>query len=70
MAITRLSSEERQQRIDEALSEINDAVANITTSDEWRNYLDWQAKFHRYSAGNCFWLMSQGGFSIEVQHLR
>lgn len=59
MAITRLSSEERQQRIDEALSEINDAVANITTSDEWRNYLDWQAKFHRYSAGNCFWLMSQ-----------
>ena len=36
----------------ELMAQLADGVSNLTTSDEWRRYLEFQARFHRYSFGN------------------
>jgi antirestriction protein ArdC len=55
----RLSPEERAERLAKAFDEIETAVGKITTSDDWQRYLDFQGKFHNYSARNCLWLLAQ-----------
>ena len=32
----------------ELLAQLSDGVAKLTTSDEWRRYLDFQSRFHNY----------------------
>ena len=55
----RLTPEERQERLATAFDELNAAVEKITTGEDWQRYLDFQAKFHQYSARNCIWLAEQ-----------
>lgn len=43
----------------ETLSRLEQAVFRIHTSDEFRRYLDMQARFHRYSWGNVALILSQ-----------
>lgn len=43
---------ETSTKIDEARQRLESAVAELTTSEGWKQYLDTQSKFHRYSFGN------------------
>jgi antirestriction protein ArdC len=43
----------------EALQNIENGVRSFRDSDEFKNYLDFAAKFHKYSANNQWWLMWQ-----------
>ncbi len=63
------SSASRRERLTEAFDELKSAVEQITTGDDWRNYLDFQSRFHSYSARNTMWLRQQAkqrGMSLEM----
>ena len=65
----RLTPEERQERLASAFNELNSAVEQITTGEDWQKYLDFQSKFYQYSARNCMWLAAQAeqrGMSLEM----
>ena len=65
----RLTPEERRERLTTAFNELNAAVENITTGEDWRKYLDFQSKFHQYSARNTMWLQAQAesrGMNLEA----
>lgn len=65
----RLTPEERAERLATAFNELNSAVEQITTGEDWRKYLDFQAKFYRYSARNVMWLCAQAeqrGMHLET----
>jgi hypothetical protein len=55
----RLTPEERVERVAAAFKAIEEAVADITTGEDWQHYLDAQSKFHQYSARNVLWLQAQ-----------
>lgn len=55
----RLSAEERSARLDDAAERLTAAVQAVATSDDWRRYLQFAARFHRYSARNMFLLLQQ-----------
>jgi len=46
-------------RRDQVLDQLVDGIARLTTSDDWRRWLDVQAKFHHYSFGNSLLIMRQ-----------
>ena len=65
----RLSPEERQERLATAFDELNSAVEQITTGEDWQRYLDWQSRFSQYSARNTIWLAAQAeqrGMNLEM----
>jgi antirestriction protein ArdC len=41
------------------LEKLTEGISNLTTSDEWRNYLDFQGRFHHYSLGNVLLIAAQ-----------
>src|SRR3954469_9656519 len=43
----------------EALGRLDDAVSAIHDSEDFRRYLDVQARFHRYSYGNVLLILAQ-----------
>jgi antirestriction protein ArdC len=46
-------------------------IAELTTSDEWFRFLDFQSRFHRYSANNAMLIMLQtGGSATKVAGFR
>jgi hypothetical protein len=55
MPRTRLSSEEqaaaRAEKVAAAHAVLAEAVAAITSGDDWRGYLDLQSRLHTYSIG-------------------
>ena len=65
----RLTPEERKERLATAFNDLNAAVERITTGEDWKKYLDFQSKFHQYSARNCMWLAEQAeqrGMDLEM----
>jgi antirestriction protein ArdC len=43
----------------ELVEKLSSGIARLTTSDEWRQYLDYQSRFHKYSFGNVLLIMLQ-----------
>lgn len=48
-----------QEKTKEALAKIEAAVENIRTNEDWLQYLEFQAKFYRYSARNVLLIRAQ-----------
>ena len=48
-----------QEKTKEALAKIETALQNISTNDDWLQYLAFQAKFYRYSARNVLLIRAQ-----------
>ena len=53
MSRTRLSPDERQAKLDAAHQQLVMAVEALTSSGDWRRYLEVMSRFHNYSATNC-----------------
>jgi antirestriction protein ArdC len=43
----------------ELIAQLTEGISNLTTSDEWQRYLDFQGRFHRYSFGNVLLIAAQ-----------
>ena len=56
---TTYTPEERKARMDAAHAEMVAAVEAISSSEDWRAFLDFARKLHSYSACNRFWLFQQ-----------
>ena len=50
----------------ELMTQLTDGVANLSTSKEWRRYLDFQGRFHRYSFGNALLIAAQNDGASRV----
>jgi antirestriction protein ArdC len=59
MEKTSYTPEERKARMDAAHAEMVTAVEAISSSEDWRAFLDFAAKLHSYSACNRMWLFQQ-----------
>ena len=59
MARVTYSPEDRKARMDAAHAELTAAVEAISSSDDWRAFLDFARKLHSYSAQNRMWLFQQ-----------
>jgi len=59
MKKTTYSAEERTARLESAHAELTKAVEAISSSDDWRAFLDFARKLHSYSAQNRMWLFQQ-----------
>ncbi len=59
MKKTTYSADERKARLESAHAELTAAVQAISTSDDWRAFLDFARKLHSYSAQNRMWLFQQ-----------
>jgi antirestriction protein ArdC len=46
-------------RRDQVLQQLTTGVAELTSSDAWRDWLDVQSRFHQYSFGNCLLILRQ-----------
>lgn len=53
------TKEEREQRIEQLRGEIAEGVEKLRDSDEWKRYLDYVGRFHRYSWNNILLIMHQ-----------
>src|SRR5579863_46954 len=54
----------------ELVNRLTDGIAALTTSAEWRRYLEFQARFHRYSTGNVILILSQCPEATRVAGFR
>jgi len=61
----------------ELVDKLTEGIADLTSSNRWRHYLDFQARFRRYSAGNVLLILAQrpdatrvAGFSTWRAHDR
>lgn len=54
------------ERSREMLETLSKGVANLTSSDEWKRYLDVQSKFHRYSFNNSMLIQIQNPDATNV----
>lgn len=54
-----VSTMTNQEKTKEALAKIEAAVENIRTNEDWLQYLEFQAKFYRYSARNVLLIRAQ-----------
>jgi len=53
------------------IEQLTTGIANLTSSDEWRRFLDFQSQFHHYSASNVMLIMLQtGGHATKVAGFR
>ena len=43
----------------ELIEKLTEGITNLAASDRWRRYLDFQARFHRYSFGNVLLIAAQ-----------
>jgi antirestriction protein ArdC len=43
----------------ELIAQLTEGISDLTTSDEWQRYLDFQGRFHRYSFGNVLLIAAQ-----------
>jgi antirestriction protein ArdC len=53
------------------IEKLTDGIARLTTTDEWQRFLDYQSRFHHYSASNVLLIMLQtGGYATRVAGFR
>jgi antirestriction protein ArdC len=50
----------------ELIAQLTEGISNLTTSDEWQRYLDFQGRFHRYSFGNVLLIAAQSHEATRV----
>jgi antirestriction protein ArdC len=43
----------------ELIDQLTEGIANLTSSERWLHYLDFQSRFHRYSFGNVLLIATQ-----------
>ena len=43
----------------ELIAQLTEGISNLTSSEEWQRYLDFQSRFHRYSFGNVLLIAAQ-----------
>lgn len=48
------------------LAQLSDGIAKLTTSEQWRRYLDFQSRFHSYSWGNVLLIAAQRPAASQV----
>ncbi|HLG68488.1 MAG TPA: ArdC-like ssDNA-binding domain-containing protein [Acidimicrobiales bacterium] len=48
------------------LAQLAEGVSKLTTSDEWQRHLDFQSRFHRYSANNVMLIAMQNPYATRV----
>jgi hypothetical protein len=69
MARVKLSREEhaeaRADKVAAALVALADAVAAITSGEDWRRFLEFQSKLHAYSANNVLLIAAQHAQAFE-----
>jgi antirestriction protein ArdC len=70
MSYTRSTPEERQAKLDASHQQLTDAVAALTSSDDWCRYLDVMSRFHTYSATNCLMIAMQRPEATRVAGFR
>lgn len=46
-------------RRDQVLQQLTAGIAELTSSDAWRSWLEVQGRFHQYSFGNCLLILRQ-----------
>jgi antirestriction protein ArdC len=59
-----------KDRRDGIMKDLSEGIARLTNSDEWRRYLDVQARFHRYSFPNVMLIMLQCPAATRVASYR
>ncbi len=70
MSRPRLSAEERAERLNTAHERLVNAVSALHSAEDWMAYMATMAKFHRYSASNCFLIALQRGDATQVAGFR
>jgi N-terminal domain of anti-restriction factor ArdC/IrrE N-terminal-like domain len=50
----------------ELLTQLTDGISDLTTSDKWRHYLDFQGRFHHYSYSNVLLIAAQNSEATRV----
>ncbi len=50
----------------ELIEKLTEGIANLTSSEEWLRYLDFQSRFHRYSFGNVLLIAAQCHEATQV----
>ncbi len=63
-------AQELRQRIDASIDTLAKAVDEVRASDAFRQYLATQARFHKYSWGNCLLIASQRPDATRVAGYR
>ncbi|HUC14412.1 MAG TPA: ArdC family protein, partial [Acidimicrobiales bacterium] len=43
----------------ELIEKLTEGISNLTSSEEWQRYLDFQSRFRRYSFGNVLLIAAQ-----------
>jgi|HubBroStandDraft_1064217.scaffolds.fasta_scaffold28140_2 hypothetical protein len=54
----------------ELVDKLTEGIADLTSSAQWRRYLDFQARFRRYSAGNVLLILAQRPDATRVAGFR
>jgi hypothetical protein len=54
----------------ELVEQLTEGIADLTSSDRWRRYLDFQSRFHRYSASNVLLILAQRPDATRVAGFR
>ncbi len=54
----------------ELVDKLTEGIADLTSSDQWRRYLDFQGRFRRYSAGNVLLISAQRPEATRVAGFR
>ena len=52
--------------VEELIASLEAGIANLSTSEAWREWLDTQRAFHRYSFGNCLLIARQRPDATQV----
>ena len=50
----------------ELIEKLTDGIANLTSSDKWKSYLEFQSRFHTYSYNNVLLIASQAHNATQV----
>ncbi len=50
----------------ELIEKLTEGISNLTSSEEWQHYLDFQSRFHRYSFGNVLLIAAQSHEATRV----
>ena len=58
------------ERHAELVDKLTEGIADLTSSVQWRRYLDFQARFRRYSAGNVLLILAQRPDATRVAGFR
>ncbi len=65
-----LTDEQKVQRRKELMDKLEQGIAAVQTSDEFKRYLEYAGKFHTYSANNCMLIYIQRPDATHVAGFR